>query len=167
MEIERKWRLEKLPDCCVNSLRVEIDQGYIFDGPFSLRLRRSCTGWRSNYSYRRNYTLTVKGSGHLARDEWEVEIPKWVFDNLWTKVENYISKDRLKVHLIDPDFLFEFDEYKGKLSGLLILECEFASVEEANAFVLPEWIVGAVEVTYNPLYKNSNLAKINYLNQLG
>ena len=123
LEIERKWRLEKLPDCClhencfINSLRIEIDQGYIFEGPSSLRLRKSCT------KSHRNYTMTVKGSGNLARAEWETEIPKWVFDCLWKKVNHSLFKDRFKVP--SADYVFEFDEYKLKLSGLLILECEF------------------------------------------
>lgn len=158
LEIERKWRLEKLPDCCVNSLRIEIDQGYIFDGPCSLRLRKSCT------KSRKNYTMTVKGSGDLARAEWETEIPKWVFDQLWSKVNHSLLKDRFKIPT--AEYLFEFDEYKMSLFGLLILECEFSSIEEAKSFVLPDWIQGAVEVTKDPRYKNVNLAKLGSLEHL-
>ena len=158
LEIERKWRLEKLPDCCVNSLRIEIDQGYIFDGPSSLRLRKSCT------KSHKDYTMTVKGSGDLARAEWETEIPKWVFDTLWKRVDRFLFKDRFMIPT--PDHIFEFDEYKLKLAGLLILECEFTSIEDANSFVLPDWIVGAVDVTRDPRYKNCNLTKLGSLEHL-
>ena len=126
MEIERKWRLEKLPDCCTNDLRSEIDQGYLFDGEYELRLRRSTTV----------HYITVKGSGHLARHEWESVIPKWVFDGLWNKVNHKISKDRftIKTDIGVESYniqKFEFDEYKLSLSGLIIVECEFNSIIDA------------------------------------
>jgi len=155
MEIERKWRLEKLPDCCTNDLRMEIDQGYIFDGEYELRLRRSTT----------IHYMTVKGSGHLARHEWESVIPKWVFDGLWNKAIRIIKKDRFTITRdvgIDSYRItkFQFDEYKSKLMGLITVECEFNSLLDAESFILPDWVGPSVEVTNDPQYKNKNLAKL-------
>jgi CYTH domain-containing protein len=151
MEIERKWRLVKLPDCCINNIRVEISQGYLFDGGFEFRIRHSATN-----KYIKN-TLTAKGSGHLAREEWETEIPHWVFNSLWLKIENSLEKDRFTI--TRDDYNFEFDEYKGDLFGLIILEIEFKSIEEANGFVLPNWVGDAIEVTEDPRFKNKWLAR--------
>ena len=61
---------------------------------------------------------------------------------------------------------FEFDEYKLGLFGLVIVECEFSTREEAEAFVLPDWVGHATEVTKDPRYKNQMLARFGSLKLL-
>jgi CYTH domain-containing protein len=166
MEIERKWRLDSLPKFCTNDLRQEINQGYIFDGEFELRLRR-IAGYGIGEAV---HYLTTKGSGHLARHEWESEIPQWVFEGLWEKAAHTLMKDRFTIYRVgrNPDGSvpirkFEFDEYKLGLFGLVIVECEFSTKEEAEAFVLPDWVGHATEVTKDHRYKNQMLARLGSL----
>jgi CYTH domain-containing protein len=52
----------------------------------------------------------------------------------------------------------ELDRYHGDHDGLITMEPEFTSEEQMNAFVLPDWAQGAVEVTHDSRYKNRNLA---------
>ena len=53
---------------------------------------------------------------------------------------------------------FELDVFKGKLEGLVCLEIEFDSVEEANSFNVPGWV--KKEVTNDIRYTNSELSKL-------
>jgi len=165
MEIERKWRLDSLPKFCTNDLRQEINQGYIFDGEFELRLRR-IAGYGVGEAI---HYLTTKGSGHLSRHEWESEIPQWAFDGLWEKAVHTLMKDRFTIYRGEIGQVirkFEFDEYKLGLFGLVIVECEFSTQEEAEAFVLPDWVGHAAEVTNDHRYKNQMLARLGSLEHL-
>jgi len=141
MEIERKFRLLKLPPRRILGEGREISQGYIFNNPGELRIRDDATA----------YWLTIKNDGHLSRDEYETKIPKWAFELLQEHTPKMIHKTRYKVGNI------EVDKYRGDLEGLIMLECEFVSKEEAERFLLPAWAAGAIEVTYDPQYKNKNL----------
>ena len=101
--------------------------------------------------------LTLKGEGGLCRKEWETEIPAWVFEQLWPLTEKKrLEKTRYRIAW--GNRTLEVDEYHGPLAGLWTVECEFASEEEARAFVLPEWLPGARDVTLDPAYRNSSLA---------
>lgn len=153
IEIERKWKLEYLPNYCkYNSEKKRIDQGYIFNDDFELRIRRSV------FNGVTNYYITTKSNGNLVRNEWETEIPKWVYDSLSVKVKSFLIKDRFITYR--DDLKFEIDNYYFNLAGLIILECEFNTIQEANSFVLPEWIGPAVEITNDDYYKNKNLIKL-------
>lgn len=106
--------------------------------------------------------MTVKSRGDLSRKEWETLIPQWVFDQMWARTYgSRLSKMRLYVpyHLSNTDYVLETDVYQKKLSGLLRIECEFSSEEEASRFTLPLNIRDCVyEVTNDVRFKNKNLA---------
>lgn len=163
MEIERKWRLDKLPDRITQHEDFArgyrtITQGYIFDGDCELRLRHEFGTGINNYS------IAAKSSGTLVREEWDRPIPQWVFDGLWIHVKHSLVKKRFVVWFLD--YSLEFDQYQDKLSGLIILEREFETVELANKCKLPEWIECAVEVTNDPRFKNKKLAALDDLLKL-
>lgn len=101
--------------------------------------------------------LTIKaGSDPLRRLEFEYEVP--VADaNLLLEVvceEPIIHKARH--HIPNSDgLIWEVDEFGGHLSGLVVAEVEFPpDHQEAH---LPPWI--GEEVTHDPRYLNSSLAK--------
>lgn len=145
-EIEVKYKLHALPQIQFDSCTA-VKQGYLITEDGELRLRQK--GER--------YFMTVKGDGTLSREEWEVEIPEWVFATLWSKTSGQqVVKTR---YTLDYQGLtLEIDEYSGALLGLYTLECEFESTEAAEAFKLPAWAEGAENVTANKAYKNKVLA---------
>ena len=145
MEIERKFVLEAVPGG-IHSGR-EVVQGYLWFDP-ELRLRR-IGGER---------LLTIKSKGGLTRDEVEHAIPEGLFSLLWPLVgSKVVRKTR---HLLDyNDLVLEIDVYSGKHEGLITLECEFKTVEEAEGFELPDWIGSATDVTYDPRFKNNELSR--------
>lgn len=145
-EIERKFLLEQIPELPTAN-RSRIDQGYLVTEQAELRIRR----------IGRECLMTVKGEGDLVRDEWETEIPGWVFDALWPRTEGArVEKERYSVAY--GDHLLEIDLFRGALEGLCLLEVEFGSEDEASRFTPPGWVGRAVDVTDDPAYKNLRLA---------
>ena len=145
MEIERKFLLASLPGGASQYESSEIEQAYISVDP-TIRLRR-----RND-----NYYLTVKKNGLLAREEMELSITKSQFDHLWKKIEtNVIHKTRFLVPL-QGGLTAEADVYHGVLSGLMTVEVEFESIEQAKQFNPPDWF--GADVSDDPRYSNSSLA---------
>lgn len=147
MEIERKFVITHLPPSNLREGRgAEILQGYVITNPGELRLRRKSD----------RHFMTVKGDGNLSRDEWEQEVPEWVFKTLWPKTQGRrIEKTRYSIPY--RQWTLEVDEYHGVLAGLLTLEVEFLSEKEAAEFRLPIWTDGQ-DVTADKRYKNKALA---------
>ena len=52
-------------------------------------------------------------------------------------------------------YTIELDVFEGALAPLKFAEVEFASIEEAERFVAPDWF--GEDVTFEAKYKNSNL----------
>jgi CYTH domain-containing protein len=147
MEIERKFVIQSVPEG-VSSGR-KIIQGYLWFDP-EVRLRKIGG----------EHKLTIKPEGTLTREESEHDIPEELFRLLWPLVgSNIVRKTR---HLLDyNDLVLEIDVYSGKHEGLITLECEFETVEEAERFELPDWIGPAVDVTYDSRYRNKELVSGN------
>jgi CYTH domain-containing protein len=147
-EIERKFRLSRLPSGVKKGTGVLIRQGYlVFDEDAELRLREK----------NGKYFMTCKTGEGLMRQEWEVEIPFWVFGGLWFGTHwGRTIKRRYTVN--GPDnLIFEFDVFEGSLNGLVILEVEFPDERTAKNFRLPEEYT-AIEVTNDERYRNKYLA---------
>ncbi|MHB9020043.1 MAG: CYTH domain-containing protein [Minisyncoccota bacterium] len=145
MEIEKKYKLNKLPDNL--GVGVHIIQGYLIDREYEVRIRKK--GDR--------YLLTYKSGGTLSRKEIEIRIPKFIFKILWSKTEGRrIEKIRYSKPL-SSGLVLEFDEYFRPLKGLITLEVEFSDEDSANNFMLPEYIQG-IDITTDMKYKNKNLA---------
>lgn len=145
MEIEKKYKLNKLPDNLGEG--VHIIQGYIFAGKNEVRLRKKGD----------KYLLTYKSGGTLSRKELEIGIPKWLFNMMWPLTRGRAIEKIRRFRALPNGLKLEFDEYLGTLKGLIVLEVEFTDESSANNFILPEYIPG-VDVTSDMDYKNKNLA---------
>lgn len=156
MEIERKWLLKSLPK--MRSLPV-ITNWQVFQAYLPLKDYRGEVRIRSSTDQKNEqikYNLTFKSDGTLARQEFELEIPQWVFCSLKLIAKNPIRK---KITLAGNHyFQVEFHIYSGSLKGLIIMEYEFASEEEAKKFSPPDGLDIVSEVTDDLRYKNKNLA---------
>lgn len=146
VEIERKFLLPSLPTGVNLWTPVEVMQGYL-NLPFEMRVRKM-----GDECY-----LTIKSEGDISRHETELAIPKETFIQVWnTTGGRRITKTR---YFIPHDsHSLELDRYHGHLDGLVTLECEFKSMEDAEDFVLPEWAKHAQDITFDPRYKNRALA---------
>lgn len=149
-EIERKWRLKELPQRVASTITPHhITQGYLViseQGEVRLRIED------------RSYYLTFKGSGTISRPEENYQlISKMGFDLLWPKIIG-AAIEKLRYDYPQGADILQFDVPSGFLEGYFSLEVEFDDLEGAQAFVLPEWIEGAVETTDDKRYKAKYLS---------
>ncbi len=144
-EIERKFLAGPGPwRECPSSL---IRQGYLnSEKERTVRVRSS--GDRA--------WITIKGlTVGATRAEFEYEVPA---DDAKTMLDTLCERpliEKRRYILTDDGFRWEIDEFLGHNAGLVVAEIELDS-EEA-AFPRPTWL--GVEVTHDPRYFNSNLAK--------
>ncbi len=143
MEIERKFLVEQIPD--LTGIRhSKIVQGYISFSP-ETRIRKKDD----------TYYLTKKGEGMVAREEIEIEVSKKEADAYFERViSNLIEKTRYYIPL--GKLTAELDIYEGKFKGLVVVEVEFESLDDANAFVPPLWF--GEDISNNIEYRNKILA---------
>ena len=148
MEIERSFLLAADPPA--SALAVEhIDQGYlaIDDRGAEVRVRRRGA----------DLTLTVKSLHRgAARLEEELAIDEQRFERLWPlTLGRRLEKDR-HLHALDGGLTAELDVYAGSLAGLRVVEVEFATQRDGDAFVPPPWF--GAEITDDERYRNRALA---------
>ena len=159
MEIERKWLVKKLPDNLNSYPSSLIYQGYISKDPV-IRIRK-----RDNDFY-----LTVKGKGHLCREEFELCIDEKSFEKLLNKCEGIVLKKKRYVIPIDRSgnvlkpgmtgkYSIELDVFEGDYEGLVYAEIEFDTEDEAIQFIPPEWF--GEDVTLLKGYNNAELSEGN------
>ena len=144
MEIERKFLVKELPDLS-GAKSSEIMQGYVSISP-EVRVRKLDD----------KYYRTEKGEGTVVREEREWEISSKEGEALFASVQtNVIEKTRYYIPC--GKYTAELDIYKGKFSGLCVVEIEFPTLDEANAFVPPVWF--GEDVSEKKEYRNKNLAQ--------
>lgn len=144
MEIERKFLVNKCPTLDQYPV-IQITQAYVSIQPV-IRIRQSND----------NFFLTIKSSGAISREEYEMPITDEEFHTLLKKVEgNVITKKRYLISLEDG-LTAELDIFEGNLSSLTTVEVEFASLEAANHFTPPSWF--GKDVSLDARYKNNNLS---------
>lgn len=146
MEIERKYLVKYLPEHLDEYEQKRISQGYLCTNPV-VRIRRSND----------DYFLTYKSQGLMAREEYEMPLTAEAFEHMLPKIDGIlIDKIRYLIPL-DETHVAELDIFQGTLAPLRLVEVEFKSIEEANAFVPPTWF--GDDVTNSGEYHNSNLSK--------
>lgn len=145
MEIERKFLVKSIPENLEQYQKKEIEQGYLCTDPV-VRIRRSND----------KYILTYKGKGLMIREEHEHPLTKESFEHLKTKIDGkLIHKTRYLIPY--GNFTVELDVFHDELAPLILAEIEFATEEEANSFLPPDWF--GEDVTQSTKYHNSNLSK--------
>jgi len=146
MEIERKFLIEKIPFDLSAYPSSRIEQGYLSTNPV-VRIRRSDD----------EYILTYKSKGFLSREEYNLPLTKESYEHLKPKADGiFIQKFRYRIPYQDK-YTIELDLFLEDLASLILAEVEFSSVEEANAFIAPDWF--SKEVTYESKYHNSTLSE--------
>ncbi len=153
MEIEKKY-LVNLKEINYESYPCHhLEQGYLSTNPV-VRVRKEDD----------NYYLTYKGKGKMIREEYNLPLTEESYHHLKEKSDGaLICKTR---YLIPYDkYTIELDVFSGNMTGLVMAEVEFNSVEEANDFVPPSWFIK--EVTQDPAYHNSNFIYVDQFHNDG
>lgn len=159
IEIEKKYTLKSLPKDLENYPCKIIEQAYLNTSPV-VRVRKSDD----------SYYLTYKGSGLMARTEYNLPLDEESYRHLLKKADgNVISKKRYVIPIENPKFddgyepitapalSIELDVFAPPFAPLIMAEVEFPSVEMANAFIPPAWF--DEDVTDDPEYHNSVMSQ--------
>ncbi len=149
LEIERKFLVEEIPFDLGSCERIEMQQGYLVvdhSRNLSVRIRRQ----------NRDYRLTIKTGKGVVRTEVDVPIDVADFEALWPEARAQSLEKTRYLNAVD-DRLYEIDVYKGRLAPLVMVEIEFRTEAESQAFRPPEWL--GPEVTHDARYLNQNLAR--------
>jgi CYTH domain-containing protein len=146
IEIERKFLVASLPRELDTSDGQRIRQGYVIsEDDMELRIRQKQT----------RYFQTIKMGKGLSRTEIEISLFPEQFKQLWPHTDGRrVSKTRYTMPL--GEHTAELDRFDDDLSGLLLVEVEFASEEAARRFIPPDWF--GQDVTEDRRYKNKHLA---------
>lgn len=149
MEIEKKYLLKHLPDFASYEYH-KIEQAYLCTNPV-VRVRKEDN----------NYYMTYKGSGMLAREEYNLPLNQESYEHLKEKADgNVIGKTRYMIPLGKEDLVAEVDVFEEPFEPLIMAEVEFESEEQANAFEAPEWF--GEEVTFDGRYHNSYMSRMKF-----
>lgn len=159
MEIEKKYTIKSLPDDLESYPCKTIEQAYLNTSP-TVRVRKSGN----------DYTLTYKGSGLMAHEEYELPLDERSYHHLLQKADgNIISKKRYVIPLrgpqLDDSYIpltdvhlsIELDVFDPPFSPLIIAEVEFPDIRMADAFIPPAWFDR--DVTDDPEYHNSVMSQ--------
>ena len=155
MEIERRYLL---PPCSAKRFvesvakrytKIPIEQIYLPSEEGSLRYRR----------WGKRYIRTFKRGEGMVRSEEEREVTREEYRDARGRREGRpVTKTRYRFRYRGR--LYELDRFKGDLEGLVLMETEFDTPEEAEAFTLPPALARIVldEVTEERAFTNHALA---------
>jgi CYTH domain-containing protein len=156
MEIERKFIPHNLPYKLSEFDCVRLEQAYISTNPVIRVRQKSFTRAGDSKPESDSYVLTVKSSGMMSRQEFELDLEEESYRRLLSKAEgNIISKHRYFIPL-DGGLTLELDIFDGIFEGLTIGEIEFPNEEAAKKYTPPEFL--SEEVTFDTRFHNSSLS---------
>lgn len=148
MEIERKFLVNSLPNDLENYPCRQIEQAYLCKNPV-VRIRHMDD----------DYILTYKSGGMMARQEVELPLNRTAYEHLREKADGTIIAKKRYILPLAGDLNIELDIFEGVLTGFIMAEVEFSSVEEANNFTPPAWF--HKDVTFDSDFHNSNLSRMD------
>ena len=158
MEIERKFKVLKMPKDLEKYPKKEIEQGYLCIKP-TVRIRRTNDKYSLNYKWK---NPNVQEKSAIQNIEYDMPLTEENYRILFNKVENHvIIKTRYCIKL-DNNLKVELDVFHGNLDGLVFAEVEFPDVEASENFIKPDWL--GKDVSFDKRYDNTLLSKIDKYN---
>ena len=160
MEIERKFRVTRIPDGLEQYECRAIEQGYLCTSPV-VRIRKSNEEYYLTYKSKRG---DGKTSCAIESEEVEVPLTREAYLHLRDKIDNRpITKKRYVIPL-DNGLKVELDLFEGALKGLYFAEVEFPDRESAEAFRKPDWF--GDDISFDERFRNSYLSTVENLSEL-
>ena len=137
IEIEKKYKIKRLPDNLEEFKHFIIEQSYLNKGGSPIRLRKFITGKKVKCIFSKK---TKKEKDSIERIEYNIELPEELYDEfLKAKEGRTIIKTRYKIPL-ENGAKMDLDIFHDFFEGVCIAEIEYTSLEQANNFVIPDWL---------------------------
>jgi len=146
---------ENLPD---EKIETRIEQAYLHSpGNKEDRIRKTKSGKAVNF-----FRTTKIGKG-LERKQYQRDITESEYNKLLRDREGYIiQKRRIKLEEKIGEGKIVIDVFEGVLEGLFIIEADFKTQKDADAFKLPKFLSEkAKDITEDSRYSNRTLAATN------
>ena len=154
VEIERKYLVKETQSIPIPHEIEEIEQVYLqtSDGTHA-RIRKR--GQRGSYTY--FYTLKKTISpGHRIEEERQIN-PREYASYLTSADPTMHPIKKTRTCFLWNSQYYELDRFLGPHEGLVLLEAELDSLDQAVA--IPPWITIERDVTLEPAYSNAALAR--------
>ena len=186
-EIERKWRVRRLPEDYHRYPSKLLEQAYLCQNP-TLRIRKessifggeeegSISGEKEGSSIsdkneqvglseertQEEYIFCYKGKGRLSREEYNLPLTEEAYETLIGKTEGRVIR-KFRYAIPHGAYTVELDIFQGELEGLCYAEVEFPSEEEALSFQPLDWF--SEELTGEKGYSNAELSFAKELSNL-
>ncbi len=177
-EIERKWRVRRLPEDYQQFPSKLLEQAYLCQNP-TLRIRKESSNFGgeeegSNFGDKEKtgisegkeqeeYIFCYKGRGRLSREEYNLPLTKEAYETLLGKTEGRVIR-KIRYAIPHGPYTVELDIFQGDLEGLCYAEVEFSSEEEALSFQPLYWF--SEELTGERGYSNAELSFAKELSNL-
>ena len=158
-EIERKWRVRKLPKDYKHFPCKLLEQAYLCQNP-TLRIRKE----NSIFGGEEEDSISGEKEGRrLSREEYNLPLTKEAYETLIGKTEGRVIRKR-RYAIPHGPYTVELDIFQGELEGLCYAEVEFSSEEEALSFQPLDWF--SEELTGEIGYSNAELSFAKELSNL-
>ena len=155
IEIEKKYKVKKLPDNLEKFEHLTIEQSYLNKGGAPIRLRKFITESGVKYIFSKKIP---KDQNLLEKTEYNIELSEELYKEfLKAKEGRTIIKTRYKIPL-ENGAKMDLDIFHDFFEGLCIAEIEYTSVEQANTFKIPEWLEGVEGIEDFEKLTNSYMA---------
>ena len=149
-EIERKWLVDSPPGELDSFKCLAIEQAYLSSSP-TVRVRKEND----------DYYLTYKSAGGsntaISRTEYNLPLDRESYEHLKEKKDGILISKRRYLIPLEKDLTAELDIFDAPYEGLMVVEVEFDSEEQAYGFDPPSWF--GRDVSEDPKYKNAVMAK--------
>ncbi len=145
MEIERKFLVKELPD--LSGLhRIRFERYYLsISDTIEERIQKTNKG----YSYEKKVAID-----NLSRSTEKKEISEGEFEKLKSSSSSAIIRDS---YALSTNVSIKI--YRGTYEGLVRVEVEFSSKDEADSYIPETWM--GHEITNSPLGRDSRLLKLD------
>ena len=157
MEIEKKYRILKLPEHLEQYPCRVIEQAYLCSNP-TVRIRKSDETYVLTLKDKQGVGgLQAEGAGIINR-EIEIPLSQEAYEHLKTKQDGYLIEKRRYLFPLPDGLTAELDIFGGRLEGLCFAEVEFPDIASAKKFQPPAWM--GEEVSDDSRYRNTTLSEL-------
>lgn len=137
IEIEKKYKVKKLPSNLENFVHLTIEQSYLNKGGAPIRLRKFIKDNKIKCIFSKKAS---REKDSIERIEHNIELSENLYQEfLKAKEGRTIIKTRYKIPLEDGAKM-DLDIFHDFFEGVCVAEIEYTSIEQANSFKTPDWL---------------------------
>ncbi len=162
IEIEKKYKVKKLPENIEEYEHITIEQSYFNKGGAPIRIRKFISSDEIKCLISKKFKSDDESIKNI---EYNIDITEELYDKFVEAREGkIIKKTRYKIPLQEGLYV-DLDVFHGFLEGVCIAEIEYESIEQAESYKIPEWIeeVNFDKELITNIYMATKLQSINEL----